>query len=551
VVTAVVEEAIKMLHLIRRFFLAVLMLVISTVSSLTALAADKDIVILYTNDIHCVIDDNQGLAALSQYKKDMLAQTPYVALVDAGDAIQGSPIGKLSNGEVFTRLMNAVGYDFAIPGNHEFDYGMKRFLELKDKLTCGYHSCNLLDAYGEAVLPAYKIMSFGETKIAFIGATTPETLSSSTPTFFQDAYGNYIYSFCEDKSGQKLYARLQKTVDEVRKQGANYVVLVAHLGMAGSTPYWSSEAVAENVSGIDVIIDGHSHEVIPAYLVQGKDGKYVIITQTGTKLQNVGQLTISADGKLSTKLINGLTAKDPELEAIIAREKAAFEEILQHPLGEAMVPLYVNDPKTGERLIRSQEVNMGNLVADALRAVLSTDVALVNSGGIRKDIPQGVFTYKDILEVLPFGNMCAVKEVSGQQILDALEMGVHKLPEESGGFLQVSGLSYVVDATLPTSVVRDDKGNFVKVDGAYRVQSVTIAGKPLVLDETYTVASNSYILNNGGNGMVMFNESKLLSENNLSEADAVIEYVQNHLDAKVGEKYKEPFGEGRIVVKLK
>ena len=117
-VTAVVEEAIKMLHLIKRFFLAVLMLVISTVSSLTALAADKDIVILYTNDIHCAIDDNQGLAALSQYKKDMLAQTPYVALVDAGDAIQGSPIGKLSNGEVFTRLMNAVGYDFAIPGNH-------------------------------------------------------------------------------------------------------------------------------------------------------------------------------------------------------------------------------------------------------------------------------------------------------------------------------------------------------------------------------------------------------------------------------------------------
>lgn len=549
VVTAAVEGVTKMLHLLKSFLLTVLMLVVSTVSSLTALAADKDIIILYTNDIHCAIDDNEGLAGLSQYKKDMLAQTPYVALVDAGDAIQGTPIGKLSNGEVFVRLMNAVGYDFAIPGNHEFDYGMERFLELKDQLTCGYYSCNLLDVYGEAVLPAHKIMSFGDTKVAFIGVTTPETLSSSTPAFFQDAYGNYIYSFCEDKSGQKLYARLQKAVDEVRKQGARYVVLVAHLGMAGSVPYWSSEAVAENVSGVDVIIDGHSHEVNPAYLVQGKDGKHVLITQTGTKLQNIGHLTIGVDGKLSTKLVNGLTTKDAELEAVIAREKLAFEEVLKQPLGEALVPLYVSHPETDKRLVRQQECNLGNLVADAFRLVLNVDIALVNGGGIRKNLPQGIFTYKDILEVLPFGNMTAVKEVSGQQILDALEMGVHKLPEESGGFLQVSGLTYVVDATLPTSIVRDEKGGFVKVAGAYWVQEVKIAGKPLILDKLYTVASNTYILRDGGNGMTMFNEGKLLSDDNLSESDVVIEYVQNHLNAKVGEQYKHPLGEGRITIK--
>lgn len=549
-VMAAVVEATKMLRLMKNLFMAVLMVFVSIVCALPALAADKDIVILYTNDIHCGIEDNEGFARLSQYKKDLLAQTPYVALVDAGDAIQGAPIGKLSNGEAIVNIMNTVGYDFAIPGNHEFDYGMKRFLELKDLLACGYYSCNFVDAYGENVLPAYKIMSFGTTKIAFIGVTTPETLSSSTPIFFQDGNGNYIYSFGEDKNGQKLYAVLQKIVDEVRKQSVNYVVLVAHLGMEGSVPHWNSETVASNVTGIDVVIDGHSHEENPATLIQNKAGGQTIITQTGSKLRNIGQLTITADGKFSTKLVRGLVNKDAKVQAVIDKEKAAFEKVLQQPLGEALVPLYVNDPVNGKRLVRVQECSMGNLIADAFRAVLNTDIALVNGGGIRKDIPKGIFTYKDILEVLPFGNKCVAKEVKGQQILDALEMSVSALPEESGAFFQVSGLTYTVDATIPTSVVMDERGNFIKVDGAYRVQDVKIAGKPLALDKTYTVAGSSYFLQQGGNGMVMFNLGKLVSDERLTEVDVVLEYVQNHLNARVGEQYNNLSGESRIVIKL-
>ena len=181
---------------------------------------------------------------------------------------------------------------------------------------------------------------------------------------------------------------------------------------------------------------------------------------------------------------------------------------------------------------------------------MNADVALVNGGSIRKDILQGVFTYKDILEVLPFNNMATMKEVSGQQILDALEMGVRKLPEESGGFLQVSGLGYVVDVTLPSSVVLDEKGGFIKVEGAYRVQDVKIAGKPLELDKLYSVSGNAYILEHGGNGMTMFKNGRLLfDDSTLTDADVLIEYVQNHLNAKVGEEYKEPLGKGRITVK--
>ena len=526
-----------------------LCLLVATLLPLQALAADKDIVILYTNDIHCAIDDNESLAGLSQYKQDVLKTTPYVALVDAGDAIQGSPIGKLSSGEVFTNLMNAIGYDFAIPGNHEYDYGMERFLELSKKLNCGYYSCNFLGANGKNVLPAYKIMTFGETKVAFIGVTTPSSLSSSTPIFFQDGKGNYIYSFCEDLNGAKLYKQIQKTVDKVRKD-VEYVILVAHLGVNGAQERWSSVAVAQNISGVDVIIDGHSHEVNTATVVQDKFGKDVLITQTGTKLQNIGQLTISTDGKVTTKLINSLQNKDAVLEKLIAQEKAAFEEILKQPLGEAVVPLYVNNPANGKRLVRNAECNMGNLVADAMRKVLNADIGLVNGGGIRKNIPQGVFTYKDILEVLPFGNTCAVKEVSGQQILDALEMGVRNLPRESGSFLQVSGIAYEVNASLPSNIVLNDKGAFVKVNGAYRVQNVKVAGKALELNKLYTVASNSYILEKNGDGMTMFKNGKVLySGDNMTDAEVVIEYVQNHLNARVGEEYQNPLGEGRIRIK--
>ena len=533
---------------IKNIFLT-LCLLVATILPLQALAANKDIVILYTNDIHCAIDDNESLAGLSQYKQDVLKTTPYVALVDAGDAIQGSPIGKLSSGEVFTNLMNAIGYDFAIPGNHEYDYGMERFLELSKKLNCGYYSCNFLGANGKNVLPAYKIMTFGETKVAFIGVTTPSSLSSSTPIFFQDGKGNYIYSFCEDLNGAKLYKQIQKTVDRVRKD-VEYVILVAHLGVNGAQDRWSSVAVAQNISGVDVIIDGHSHEVNPVTIVQDKLGKDVLITQTGTKLQNIGQLTISADGKFTTKLVSGLQNKDAVLEKLIAQEKAAFEEILKQPLGEAVVPLYVNDPETGKRLVRSQECNMGNLVADAMRKVLNADVSFVNGGGIRKDIPQGVFTYKDFLEVLPFGNTCAVKEVTGQQFLDALEMGVRNLPKESGSFLQVSGISYEVNTSLPSNIVLDDKGAFVKVAGAYRVQNVKVAGKHLDLSKLYSVASNSYILEKNGDGMTMFKNGKVLySGDNMTDAEIVIEFIQNHLNARVGDEYQNPLGEGRIRIK--
>ena len=516
----------------------------------TAFAEEKDIVILHTNDIHCGVSDNLGIDKVSQYKKDLQKKGVPVALVDVGDAIQGAPIGKLSSGESIVKIMNAAGYDFVIPGNHEFDYGMEQFLKLTSKMKCGYYSANLIDIKTrKLVLPPYKILALGNKNVAFIGATTPQTLTSSTPKYFQDKNGKFIYGFLEDESGLKLYKALQEAADRVRKEGADYVFLVGHLGTNGALPKWSSGAIAANTYNIDAVIDGHSHEeYVPPHKVANAMGKDVLVVQAGTKLQALGQLVIHEDGTLSSNLIKTLPAADPKVTALVAGENKRFDAILNQPVGEAMVTLTSDDPATGKRRVRNGETNLGDLVADAYRFVLNTDLSIVNGGSIRKTIKPGVFSYNDLLEALPFVNMCTVVEATGQQIIDALEVGVVNYPEESGGFLHVSGLTYTIDSSVPSGVVKDVKGNFVEVRGPRRVKDVMINGQPVDLKKTYKVGGTSYILKDGGNGMVMFKGCNMTLDAVMTDVDAIMEYVQNHLNAKIKEGYEDPYGTGRIKI---
>lgn len=533
---------------IRQLFLALLTFCFIFIPN-SAWAIQKDIVILYTNDVHCGIEDNLGYTKLAQYKEDLQQDTPYITLLDAGDAIQGAPIGKLSTGEAIINIMNEIGYDFAIPGNHEFDYGMDRFLTLNDKLSCGYYSSNLVNTVtGKNLLPAYKIFQFDDKKIALIGVTTPETLNSSTPAYFQDDKGIFIYSFNEDATGKKLYTNIQNTVDTVKKLGVDYVFLVAHLGMSGITPRWSSLAVAQNTQGIDAIIDGHSHEVIPSFIAKNKQGKNVLITQTGTKLQNIGKLTITPQGKISTELINDLTKTNQKTTDLINEEKNKYAPLLNQIIGKNTVKLITNDPNTNTRLVRNSETNLGDFVTDAYRVVLNTDVAICNGGAIRNELPMGDFSYNDILTTFPFGNMCVVLEITGQQLLDTLEMGAIRYPEEFGGFMQISGATYTINSKIPSFVITDEKGNFIKVDGAYRVQDVKINGKDLDLNKKYTIGGTSYILKFAGNGMTMFKDSPILQNEELSETDVIIEYIQNYLNATIGNEYANPYGQNRITI---
>lgn len=518
---------------------------------LTALTAGKEIIILHTNDIHCGVSNNLCIDKVSQYKKDLQKAGHPVALVDAGDAIQGAPVGKLSSGESIIKIMNAAGYDFAIPGNHEFDYGMGQFLKLASQLKCGYYCANLTDLKtGKLVLKPYKIIRLGDKKIGFVGVTTPQTITSSTPKYFQDKNGNFIYGFMEDTNGEKLYQAVQEAVDNARSDGADYVFLAGHLGSNGSLPRWSSSTVAANTYNIDAVIDGHSHEqYVPPYKITNKAGKDVTIVQTGTKLQTLGRITIGADGSLSFALIRDLLPGDPKVARVVAKENKRFERILNQPVGEALVELTSDDPVTGKRRVRNGETNLGDLVSDAYRFVLNTDVSLVNGGSIRKTIKPGVFSYNDLLEAFPFVNMCTVVEATGQQIADALEVGAVNYPEESGGFLHVSGMSYTVNSRIPSGVVKDAKGNFVEVKGKRRITDILIAGKPIDLKKTYTVGGTSYILKDGGNGMVMFKDCNLLQDAVMTDVDAIMEYVQNHLNAKIKEGYENLCGTGRITVK--
>ena len=536
---------------LRKMYSAALAMLVTLLLPVAVLAAGKEIIILHTNDIHCGITDNLGIDKVSQYKKDLKKQGHPVALVDAGDAIQGAPIGKLSTGESIVKIMNAVGYDFVIPGNHEFDYGMARFLQLAPRQKCGYYSCNFVDIKTrKPVLKPYKILTLGGKKIGFVGVTTPETLVTSTPKYFQDKDGKFIYGFCEDQTGEKVYQAVQRAVNNVRKEGAEYVFLVGHLGTDGSIPYWSSGAVAANTYNINAIIDGHSHEqYIPPHKIINKAGKEVLVAQTGTKLQSLGKMTIKEDGTISSELVKGLKAADPKITKLVAKENKKFEPILKQPVGEALIELTADDPKTGKRRVRNGETNLGDFVADAYRFVLGTDISIVNGGAIRNKIKTGVFTYNDLLQAFPFGNMCTVIEATGQQIVDALEVGASDYPGEHGAFMQVSGMSYAIDSSIPSGLVVDAKGNFVEVKGERRIKDVKINGKPIDLNGKYTVGGTTYVLKDGGNGLVMFKQSKLLKDGIMTDVDAIMEYVQNHLNAKIKEGYENPYGAGRITIK--
>ena len=583
--------------------------------ALAAEIPDQEIIILYTNDVHCGVTDNIGYAGLALYEKQMKEETPYVALVDAGDAIQGAPIGTLSEGGDIVSIMNQVGYDFAIPGNHEFDYGMDRLLELSDQLNCGYYSCNFTDLRtGESVFEPYKIMDFGQVQVAFVGATTPESFTKSTPKYFQDDSGNYIYGFCEDETGQALYSRIQETVDEARTAGADYVILVGHLGNAGITPRWASQAVVANTDGIDAVIDGHSHETVASTTLKNKDGEDVLLTQTGTKLADIGKMTIGTDGTITAELVDQVTggeagasytvqkgdslsriakrelgsynlwnviyeanrdqlsnpnvirpgqvltipgsqtaedgkAEDPQTAQFIADIEAQFQETLNTVLATTSVDLTVNDPATGERRVRSGETNLGDLTADAYRYVLGAEIGFSNGGGIRDSIAAGNITYNDTLRVFPFGNMGCVAEVTGQQIKDALEMGARNYPEENGALQQVSGLTYTIDSSIPSSVQLDDKRNFVAVTGPYRVTDIMVNGEPLDLNRTYTLASHNYLLKDGGDGMTMFAGCNIVKDEVMADVDLLSAYVRDNLGGVVGEEYANPAGQGRIVIK--
>ncbi len=522
----------------------------------------NDIVILFTNDTHCGVTDGIGFVGVARLKAALQAAGKNVILVDCGDAVQGDVIGTLSKGEAIIDLMNATGYDVATIGNHEFDYGMEQFNKNVGLAKFKYVACNFTDKDGNPALDAYTIIELAGKKIAFVGVATPQTFKSSTPTYFMDAEGNFIYSFCEGNNGQDLYDAVQKAVDAARAEGADYVIALTHLGIENDCRPWTAFDLIHNTTGIDVVLDGHSHSVITGTTVKNKDGDAVIHAQTGTKFANVGMLTITEDGAISEKLINvntmalmddlNLLSEDNGVGEAVKAAIAQNEELINTVVAHTDVDLVVNDPVvTDVRIVRRQETNLGDLCADAYRAMGESDIAFVNGGGVRAKIDKGDITFGQIIKVHPFGNALCVVEATGQEILDALEFSVSKLPGEFGGFLHVSGLKFVVDMKIPSHVVVDELGFFVSVEGERRVKNVEVlqadgSYAPIDPEKIYTVACHNYLLKEMGDGYTMFADNKLLRDEVMIDNQVLINYIVDVLNGTVGSEYVDPYGQDRI-----
>lgn len=526
-------------------------------------AAEKngDIVIMYTGDIHCGVYEGFGVIGVQQIRETLEKNGATTLLVDTGDAVQGDSLGTLTKGSAVITLMNDLHYDIAIPGNHEFDYGMDSFFKNVEDAEFPYISCNF-NKDGELLFEPYLIKEAAGKKIAFIGVTTPETLTSSNPQSFQDENGNYVYGFMQGNDGYDLVDAIQKNADEAREKGADLVILMAHVGNEEARAPYNFQTIIERTSGIDVVIDGHSHDA-DQVTMNNKDGNPVIRTASGTKLANIGYVKISGeDGSVNCGLwswpneepVSELLGIENEMSGALLKIYEDLDKITDTVIGKTSVDLTDSDPVlknsdgTPKRIVRQRETNLADLVADAFRAETGADIALINGGGVRSSIPAGEITYKNVLEVMPFPNELCITEATGQQILDALEWGARALPEELGGFLHPSGMTFEIHADIPSSCTVGTDGMFGGVSGEYRVKNVMVGGEPLDLKRTYTVAGSNYILKNKGDGFGMFGPENLIADEVMVDNQALINFLQGELNGTVGEEYADPYGSGRIII---
>lgn len=563
-------------------------------------AVPEEVTILYTNDVHTYInnqetDDDGNVTKLLSYasvaalKTELESEGKNVILIDAGDHSQGTAFGGMDEGKSIINIMNATGYDLATLGNHEFDYGMFRAFAIMDEANFPYLSCNFYTTGdGNLVLPASQIFEIGGNKIAFIGISTPETITKSTPTYFMDETGtDYLYGFYSGDDGSDLYCAVQAAIDDVKDE-ADYVIALGHLGVdISSAPYRSTDVI-EHVSGLDAFIDGHSHTVLESEEVTDAEGNTVVLSQTGCYLGAIGEMTISTDGTITTQLITEYEGRD---ELVDAFEQDWIDDV-NGKLGEEIATLdnmlYIMDPENpDQRIIRAMETNLGDLNADAYYYYFNEvqgvdcDLALCNGGGIRSNVEPGAMTYLTAKTVNPFGNVACMVESTGQDILDALEMGARKvglIDEETGaiaevgGFMQCAGITYEIDTAVASEVELDENNVWQGSPANYRVKNVTVYNKetgeyePLDLDKTYNVAGINYLLRNQGDGLAMFADNVCVVDYVDEDYLVLSEYLKSFAanDEGMAEvntansplasydgyllDYENPFGAGRISI---
>lgn len=489
-------------------------------------AKEKSIVIVYENDAHCAVNGYAQFAGM----RDAIADTAYVLTVSSGDYLQGGAMGSFSRGSYIVDMINSAGYDVITLGNHEFDFAVDRLMELSKNVKADIVNVNFSKAgSAEPIFKPYVMKTVGSKKIAFVGVLSPETLIAESHAFY-DGEGKAVYQLHENE----IYTLVQNATNDARKNGADYVIVLAHLGeLPPINTDVTSVSLIQNTEGINAILDGHMHSVIPEMWVANAKGDSVLLTQAGTKFSHVGKLDIDANGRFRSSLIpvDSATAVSPKVKATADSLNNLTDEIMRQELTQ--VPFELTIDKDGKRVIRNGETNLGDLVADSYRKATGAQIGLANGGGIRLSISQGTLTYRNILDVSPFFNDICKIEATGKQIVEALEQGSQKYPEEYGGFLQVSGIRYTIDPAAEQRVsdvqIEDDDGNLT----------------PIEMDRLYTVGLSSYVAKKGTE-ITAFRPSKMLVDNIAADSDVLTDYFKS-FNGSVPDKYRE--SQGRITIK--
>lgn len=486
---------------------------------------EKSIVVLFENDVHCAIDGYTKLAGL----RDAVADTAYACVVSSGDFLQGATPGAVSRGQYIVDIMRQVGYDAIGLGNHEFDFSGDRLLELIPKLNAPVVSVNFYNnKTKQRVYKPYVIKQCGLRKVAFIGVVTPETMLMESYSFY-DQDGNLLY----DLHTKDYTQLLQETVNNVRKEGADYVVVLSHLGESPGEMDIDSHKMIAATTGIDVVLDGHSHSKVPSETVLNKIGKPVIVSQTGTQFANIGKLLITKDGQLSTALlpIKDCSYENQRVTATTDSVKALLKEIESRKVADCVAPLRIYDDD-GNRLVRKMETNSGDLVTDAYRYVMDAEIGLSNGGGIRNERLATDVTYGDLINMLPFENYVWKVEATGAQIVELLQKSTSSLPKEDGDFPHVSGLKFTIHAishTVSDVMVLNKDGNYEPIDP----------------ERIYSVATIDYCITSDGLRGVL-RGSKPLKRTSVLYRDVVEEYLTKGLNGHIPERYAKP--QGRITI---
>lgn len=489
---------------------------------------DKSIVLLYDNDVHCAIDGYAQMAGL----RDAVRDTAYVALLSSGDFLQGGTAGALSHGKYIADIMQHMGYDALTLGNHEFDYNVPTMMELLKQIGAPVACVNLRDMSKKRIYEPFVIKQMGTKKVAFVGAVTPTTLYTEAYSFY-DKDENQLYDLAE----KEIYQLVQEQVIAARKKGADYVILLAHLGEDKNAINVDSHGLVASTNGIDAVLDGHTHSYIEQDLVKNKDGKLIPISQTGTKLRNVGKLIITPKGKISTQLIpiQQIKEKNAKVQQATDSIKTLMDKLVKRTICQSDVDLRILDEK-GKQAVRRGETNAGDIVTDAYRIMTGADFAITNGGGIRTQAKAGTLTYGDIVALLPYDNYVSIVEITGEQLVEVLTACTSFLPVENGDFPQVSGMKFTIDTAK-----KDDRiTNLMilnKENGAY---------EPVKMDHTYQLATIDYCITGGGlQGKLKKNN--VIKPNIMIYNECLIQYITEKLNGHITNEYAEP--QGRITIK--